>query len=130
VSRLHTADVHLKDFEANAHPGLWLDRFCPEAAIGKGEEHGDGQRQHLRDVCGLKPASTDYSRLLKRHLAGCAAIGFATQKLPLTLRWRMAIHLSRASALENAATCLHPIYGFAYLPGSGLKGLARTYQWH
>lgn len=39
----------------------------------------------------------------------------------------LALHLSRASALENAGICLHPLYGFAYLPGSGLKGMARAY---
>ena len=39
----------------------------------------------------------------------------------------LALHLARASSLENAGICLHPIYGFAYLPGTGLKGLARAY---
>ena len=39
----------------------------------------------------------------------------------------MTLHLARASALENAGLCLHPIYGFTYLPGTGLKGLARAY---
>ncbi len=29
--------------------------------------------------------------------------------------------------LENAGICLHPIHGFPYLPGTGLKGLARAY---
>jgi CRISPR-associated protein Cmr6 len=29
--------------------------------------------------------------------------------------------------LENAGICLHPIHGFVYLPGTGLKGLARAY---
>ena len=39
----------------------------------------------------------------------------------------LTLHLSRASALENARICLHPLYGFSYLPGSGLKGVARAY---
>ena len=29
----------------------------------------------------------------------------------------LTMHLARASALENAGLCLHPLYGFAYLPG-------------
>jgi CRISPR-associated protein Cmr6 len=29
--------------------------------------------------------------------------------------------------MENAGICLHPVYGFAYLPGTGLKGMARAY---
>lgn len=39
----------------------------------------------------------------------------------------LTLHLARASALENAGICLHPLYGFVYLPGSGLKGMARAY---
>jgi CRISPR-associated protein Cmr6 len=39
----------------------------------------------------------------------------------------LALHLARASILENASICLHPIYGFPYLPGTGLKGLARAW---
>ncbi|HID23393.1 MAG TPA: type III-B CRISPR module RAMP protein Cmr6, partial [Planctomycetaceae bacterium] len=50
------------------------------------------------------------------------AVSFrATAVSPLTL------HLARASALENAGLCLHHLYGFAYLPGTGLKGMARAY---
>jgi CRISPR-associated protein Cmr6 len=49
------------------------------------------------------------------------------------LLWRcitagpLTLHLARASALENAGICLHPLYGFVYLPGTGLKGMARAY---
>src|SRR5581483_6165314 len=39
----------------------------------------------------------------------------------------LTLHLARASALENAGICLHPLYGFASLPGSALKGMARAY---
>src|SRR4051794_29546054 len=38
----------------------------------------------------------------------------------------MALHLARATALENVALCLHSIYGFAYIPGSGIKGMTRA----
>lgn len=38
----------------------------------------------------------------------------------------LALHLSRAGALESAGTCLHPLYGFAYIPATGLKGMARA----
>lgn len=54
-------------------------------------------------------------------------------KLPAATSFRcrttgpLTLHLSRASALENAGICLHPLYGFAYLPGSGLKGMAHAY---
>ena len=52
-----------------------------------------------------------------RMLVACSATRFkATTVGPLTL------HLARASGLENAGIHLHPIYGFASLPSSGLKG--------
>ncbi len=38
----------------------------------------------------------------------------------------LTLHLARANALENAGVALHPLYGFAYLPASGLKGMARS----
>lgn len=38
----------------------------------------------------------------------------------------LTLHLARAGVLENAGLALHPVYGFAYLPGSGLKGMARA----
>jgi len=39
----------------------------------------------------------------------------------------LTLHLARASAMENAGVCLHPLYGFLILPGSGLKGMARAW---
>ena len=39
----------------------------------------------------------------------------------------LTLHLSRANALENAGLALHPVYGFAWLPGTGLKGMTRAW---
>ena len=39
----------------------------------------------------------------------------------------LSLHLSRSATFENAGLALHPLYGFAWIPGSGLKGLARAY---
>ena len=39
----------------------------------------------------------------------------------------MTLHLARSGALENAGIALHPLYGFVWLPGSGLKGMARAW---
>lgn len=100
------------------HPGLQLDKLSPP---------GDQklQLQAIQRVCG---ASGDVallrgvSRRRSQMLAACSATRFeATTVGPLTL------HLARASGLENAGIHLHPIYGFACLPGSGLKGMARAY---
>jgi len=101
------------------HPGLQLDKFSIP---------GDQQAQKtaLDKACGIRGDSNLLVSLSERRkqtlesLPGAVALCCKTTG-PLTL------HLSRASALENAGICLHPLYGFAYLPGSGLKGMARAY---
>ncbi len=101
------------------HPGLQLDKYSVP---------GDQQAQKtaLDAVCRVSGDSSLLEALLARRQAMLKALPggdwFAcTTTGPLTL------HLARAAALENAGICLHPIYGFACLPGSGLKGLARAY---
>jgi CRISPR-associated protein Cmr6 len=97
------------------HPGLYLDKLLDPPA------DAENQRPILEQVCRARPDQRLLSSLSDRRrkalVGGVAWIG-KTQG-PLTL------HLSRAAALENAGIALHPLYGFAYLPGSGLKGLAR-----
>ena len=99
------------------HPGLVLDRFlvpCPQQ---------EQQRDALRAVVATPGSADLLADLRHRWLDRLGKLGAKpwsrTTASPLTL------HLARASALENAGICLHPIYGFAYLPGTGLKGLAR-----
>lgn len=81
--------------------------------------------QDLVKMTKTEPPDLNYATLFDRWqavLSRCRATTFAAQTIgPLTL------HLARASALENAGICLHPIYGFVYLPGTGLKGMARAY---
>lgn len=101
------------------HPGLQLDKFSVA---------GDQQAQKgaLDSVCRISGDSALLVSLNARRERAAESLPGATAFCcettgPLTL------HLSRASALENAGICLHPLYGFAYLPGSGLKGMARAY---
>lgn len=79
----------------------------------------------LVKLTNTEPSHLNYAILFNRWqrlLSSCRATTFAARTVsPLTL------HLARASALENAGICLHPIYGFVYLPGTGLKGMARAY---
>ena len=97
------------------HPGLYLDKLLDPPA------DAEKQKPILEKVCGARANGELLSSLNERRrqaLAGAVAWTGKTQG-PLTL------HLSRATALENAGIALYPLYGFAYLPGSGLKGLAR-----
>jgi len=115
---------------AGVHPGLVLDKFAPSL-----DESGDWrglservQKPVIDQVVALSvdsPPGLQFDELVRRwerltDLPNAIVVTGVTDG-PLTL------HLARASALENAGICLHPIYGFTYLPGSGLKGLAHAY---
>lgn len=103
------------------HPGLLLDKLSPP---------GDMQVQKSSlDAVTSCTGGGEVLAILKtavaRHrqaLEDLQATSFtATTAAPLTL------HLSRANTLENAGLCLHPVHGFAYLPGSGIKGMTRAW---
>jgi CRISPR-associated protein Cmr6 len=114
----------------NTHPGLMLDKYVeswdPDAPPGKLSERVQKPAvQRVVDLSRQAPPGFDLAALLARrqqvHASLKARILRGVTAGPLTL------HLARASALENAGICLHPLYGFTYLPGSGLKGLAHAY---
>jgi CRISPR-associated protein Cmr6 len=84
------------------------------------------QQQAQLGGLGLNRHTADpgvHAEVMARRKAALGEQTLWTRKsaAPLTL------HLARASVLENASLCLHPIYGFPYLPGTGLKGLARAW---
>ena len=99
------------------HPGLTLDKHIEPPA------NAEQQKPILQQVCsGLSDQKLlELLNARRRQALGDAVAWTGTTRGPLTL------HLSRATALENAGIALHPLYGFAYLPGSGLKGLARAW---
>jgi len=99
------------------HPGLVLDRFAFRADDQSFTRHTIAQV--LEATNGEHP---EYPALFNRWRSTIGGEGFTgTTAGPLTL------HLARASALENAGICFHRIYGFVYLPGTGLKRLARAF---
>lgn len=100
------------------NPGLQLDKLSPPG-------NQETQLRAIENVCKAARDERLLDALSRRHsatLLASRALRFqATTIGPLTL------HLARASGLENAGIHLHPLYGFACLPGSGLKGMARAY---
>lgn len=110
----------------NDHPGLALDKFL-EPPSGDGEKSQHAQKRAIAKVASLS-ASGDkvlLDSLLVRQRGAWNALGAETWEMKTA--GPLALHLSRASSLENAGLCLHPIYGFAFIPGSGLKGVARAW---
>lgn len=115
----------------NTHPGLLLDKYAlswePNAAPGKLSERV--QKSALKSVADLSqqpPQGFDFRAVVARRAQVLACLPCASEFCCRTVG-PLTLHLARASALENAGICLHPLYGFVYLPGSGLKGLARAY---
>jgi CRISPR-associated protein Cmr6 len=108
-----------KGNDRRRHPGLMLDRFltpCPQQ---------EQQRAVLTVVAGL---DGDADLLPEQNARRTVVLGWLGARLwSRTTQGPLTLHLARASALENAGLCLHPIYGFVYLPGTGLKGMARAY---
>ncbi|MBK8176007.1 MAG: type III-B CRISPR module RAMP protein Cmr6 [Rhodospirillales bacterium] len=100
------------------HPGLLLDKFSPP-----GEQKT--QKRALDAV--LKCSGSDAFLQQLRARRGETLAQFSARSWTAETTAPMTLHLSRASALENAGICLHPLYGFVYLPGSGLKGMAHAY---
>lgn len=102
------------------NPGLLMDKLTP-CVVSKGDE----ARRRLHWVCEAAGASRMPKEAMQRRAAMLEGVG--------ALRWTaetaapMALHLSRATVVENAAICMHPVFGFVYLPGSGIKGLARAF---
>jgi CRISPR-associated protein Cmr6 len=108
------------------HPGLQLDKFLPRSQeLGPEQQGQQGQKKALELVTRAAGDKGLLLSLLQRRQKILetyeAKIFCAKTEGPLT------IHLARTGALENAGLCLHPLYGFVYLPGSGLKGMARAY---
>ncbi|MCS7304965.1 MAG: type III-B CRISPR module RAMP protein Cmr6, partial [Thermoguttaceae bacterium] len=109
--------------ETGDHPGLMFDKFifrCADQSVAKYAlvkvvEHNNEQ---IPQRGWSKDLFLRWQQILSLQRATCFS---AVSRSPLTL------HLARASALENAGICMHPIYGFVYMPGSGLKGMARAF---
>ncbi len=109
------------------HPGLQLDKY-PRQLLNPEEnpKNAEGwQLSAIGRVCAAKgpealfPDLAGRRKRLLESVGGLFAQGVTTG--PLTL------HLSRATALENVGICLHPIYGFPFLPGTGLKGMTQAW---
>lgn len=111
------------------HTGLLLDRYVGYPDTGfRHFDQKSGQQPHIdRVVSANNQSSGDANTILADWDHFMKAFPYKTLCWTQTTLWRLAAHLSRASALENASLCLHPLYGFAYLRGEGLKGLAHGY---
>ncbi|MGD9496499.1 MAG: type III-B CRISPR module RAMP protein Cmr6 [Armatimonadota bacterium] len=112
----------------SGNPGLVLDRLLEYPTGDCGEYKQEHQQKHLDIVCeALRSNANTLNSILAAGWEALVSACDGTEQFSLRTIWRLAMHLSRATAVENASLCLHPVYGFPYLPGTGLKGLASTW---
>ena len=100
------------------NPGLQLDKLS-----SGGDQQAQGKA--LASVTQCSGDGELLEALLVRRDAALADLGAV--RLQGRTVGPLTLHLSRSGALENAGIALHPVYGFAWLPGTGLKGLARAW---
>lgn len=114
-----------------ANAGLWLDKYIGRQQ--KADDTKDTRRNLVRQVAEIaEPADyADFFALWKAALAAWPA-GRTGEQLLLAnarVRTRMVVGLGAESVLETAIH-LHRTYGVPVIPGSALKGLARSYALH
>jgi CRISPR-associated protein Cmr6 len=107
------------------HPGLWLDKF---ARPGQQKI----QRDEIIQVCKLtETLRNDGATMLKearvRREENLAALAADKWAFTAETTGPFTLHLARVAVLENAGIYLHPAYGFPYIPGAALKGMAHAY---
>lgn len=116
--------------DENTHPGLLLDKYAPSWSNDLPAEKLSAavQRPTVDEVVRLSqspPAGANFDGLISQRQFTLKSIQALTLKATTT--GPLTLHLSRSSSLENAGICLHRIYGFTYLPGTGIKGLTRAF---
>ncbi len=111
-------------YQHQFHAGLMLDKFS-EFPEENPETLMEFQRNVLKNLSESSGDKSLLDTLNVRREQMLYSVG--ARKLLMRTHGALTLHLSHPGALENAGIALHPIYGFVYLPGSGLKGLARAW---
>jgi len=77
-------------------------------------------------LSGLRDLAAAYAQRQAEVLSSYRQRGYALEIFQACPEWRMVVGLGGASVLETDIT-LHHLYGLPIIPGSALKGLARSY---
>lgn len=103
--------------------------YCWPPNWQSNETHNIVFRKDIEDIIS-KQKDNDYIRFLtirqKTARESLQSSGRHVLSFEAVTDSRLIIGLGGTSVIETGMT-LHPLYGFPYLPGSGLKGVARAY---
>ncbi|HXH09563.1 MAG TPA: type III-B CRISPR module RAMP protein Cmr6 [Alphaproteobacteria bacterium] len=109
--------------------GLWLDRFALYEQRGTTWEltpQAKRREDAPLNLQAIKPLLEACIARWKAMLDSYRHQGFQVEQLTATPDWRIIVGLGAAHVLETSIT-LHRVYGFPWIPGSGLKGMTRAY---
>jgi CRISPR-associated protein Cmr6 len=111
--------------------GLWYDKFCDRWNAGWNSLGDGGKRDWIATIANLDGSAA--KRLGDRELLDEAVVRQADlvrmrggKTLQLATVWRFASGLGRSHPVENGFAW-HHVLGAPYLPGSGVKGVARAW---
>lgn len=102
------------------HPGLFLNKFCPDARLVK--KHKRVFFAGWKQAADGRPKGYAEALLARREALVSAAA--SARSLRASVAWRLAIGLGNPNPLETSLS-LHPQYGVPVIPSSAVKGLAR-----
>jgi CRISPR-associated protein Cmr6 len=111
------------------HAGIWLERCY------LGERNGDKEKQCRKELyqraiealCPGAPAVVAYEDFFKRWQRELHASGRPQRIVTVRARGRVLLHPASNASVTDGSVLLHHTYGVPYLPGSGIKGVARAW---
>ncbi|MCC6299412.1 MAG: type III-B CRISPR module RAMP protein Cmr6 [Anaerolineales bacterium] len=109
-----------------ANPALLFDRFTPDLSRAGDKEKSKWKNEALQVILSAhadKAALENYKARWEKVIMQRNAVSF-----PMRTDWRLIAGLGRKGALEIGFT-FHR-YGFAMLPGSSVKGIARAWAFY
>jgi CRISPR-associated protein Cmr6 len=108
---------------------LWLDRFALYEQTGTSWELTQQAKRREGaplDLRVIKPLLEAWIARWQAMLTHYTQQGFRAEQFTVAPDWRLIVGLGATHVLETSVT-LHRVYGFPFIPGSGLKGMTRAY---
>lgn len=125
-----TAEIFKTNKSRVSNFGLLFDKYV--SAWTHKWEMENNKKDFLKDLQNAATANmskNNYSAPSKRQKRICDSLkesGWFVESFDLETQSRLIVGLGGTNVLETGMT-LHPLYGYPYIPASGLKGLARAY---
>ncbi len=125
-----TSEIFKSNMSKVSNFGLLFDKYV--SAWTDKWEMGNQKKdflKNLQNAASVNMSKKDYSVPYHRQKKICDSLkesGWFIESFDLKTQTRLIIGLGGTNALETGMK-LHPLYGFPYIPASGLKGLARAY---